>query len=159
MRRALKSGLLAVAIGAAAAVAFLLAAYTLVEGQEGVVTATIKVNPLLVSITVPSSPVAVGEPFTVQATVDNQGESRIQRPTADLWLPDGLEVREVFEVRGPTIHRLGSLRPFGSRDTEWRLTAVETGNFFLMVTASGIDASDGVTVSAESSAKMVVADE
>ncbi len=149
MRRTLKSGLLAVAIGVAAAVALLLAAQTLVEGQEGVVTATIKVNPLLVSLTVPSDPVAVGEPFTVQATVENQGESRIRRPTADLELPAGLE------VRGPTIHRLGMLPPFGSRDTEWLLTAVETGNFFLMVTAEGVDASDRVTVSAESLSKLV----
>lgn len=150
MRRMLKSALPAVARGAAAALALLLAANTLVasEGQEGVVTATIKVNPLLVSLTVPSSPVLVGERFTVLATVENQGESRIRRPAADLELPDGLE------VRGPTIHRLRILPPLGSRDTEWLLTAVKTGNFVLMVTAEGIDASEGVPVSAESGAKV-----
>ena len=152
IRRKLKSGLLAVVIGVTAAIALLLFAYTLVEGQEGVVTATIKINPLLVSLTVSSEPVAVGEPFSVQATVENQGESRIRRPTADLELPAGLE------VRGPTIHRLGLLPPFGSRDTEWLLTAAEPGNFVLMVTASGIDASDGVTVTVESVSKVVEVD-
>ena len=152
IRRKLKSGLLAVAIGVAAALVLLLAVYTSVQGQEGVVTATIKINPLLVSLTVPSEPVAVGEPFSVQATVENQGESRIRRPTADLELPAGLE------VRGPTIHRLGLLPPFGSRDTEWLLTAAEPGNFVLMVTASGIDASDGVTVTVESVSKVVEVD-
>ena len=152
MSRTLRSGLLAAAIGVAAALALLLAANTLVQGQEGVVTATIKINPLLVSLAVPSSPIAVGDDFTVLATVENQGESRIRRPTADLQLPAGLD------VRGPTIHRLGLLPPFSSRSTEWLLTAVQTGSFVLMVTASGIVASDGVTVSVESGAPIVNVD-
>ncbi len=149
MRRTLKSGLLAVAIGVVAALALLLAAHTLVEGQEGVVTATIKVNPLLVSLTVPGEPVLIGEPFTVQANVENLGESRVRRVTATLQLPTGLE------ARGPAIHRLGSLRPFASRSTEWLLTAVEGGSFVLMVTASAIDSSDGISVTSESGAKVL----
>ena len=149
IRRTLRSGLLAVAIGVAAALALLLAANTLVEGQEGVVTATVHVNPLLVSLTVPSEPVAVGERFTVQARVENRGESRIRRVTATLQLPEGLEMRV------PATRSLGSLRPFASRSMEWRLEAGEEGSYVLMVTADGIAASDGATVSAESGANVV----
>ena len=149
IRRTLRSGLLAVAIGVAAALALLLAAHTLVQGQEGVVTATIQINPLLVSLTVPSEPVAVGERFTVQARVENRGESRLRRVTATLHLPTALE------TRGPATRSLGSLRPFASRSREWRLEAVEEGSYVLMVTADGIAASDGATVSAESGANVV----
>ena len=160
MSRTLKSGLLAVAIGVAAALALLLAAHTLVQGQEGVVTATIKVNPLLVSLTVPGEPVLVGEPFTVQATVENQGESRIRRVTATLHLPTGLPLLPPeLEMRGPARRSLGALGPLRSRSTEWRLQAVQEGNFVLMVTASGIDASDGVTVTSESGAPVVTVEQ
>ncbi len=151
MRRTLKSALPAVAIGVTAALALLLAAHTLAasEGQEGVVTATIKVNPLLVSLTVPGEPVAVGQRFTVQARGENRGEGRIRRVTATLQLPAGLE------MRGPATRSLGTLGPLRSRSTEWRLEAVQAGSFVLMVTASGVDASDGTPVSAESGAKVV----
>lgn len=149
IRRTLRSGLLAVAIGVAAALALLLAAHTLVQGQEGVVTATIQINPLLVSLTVPSEPVAVGERFTVQARVENRGESRIRRVTATLQLPEGLEMRV------PATRSLGTLGPLRSRSTQWRLEAVEEGSYVLMVTADGIAASDGATVSAESGANVV----
>ena len=151
IRRPLKSGSVAVAIGVVAALALLLAANTLVasEGQEGVVTATIKVNPLLVSLTVPGEAVAVGERFTVQAHGENQGEGRIRRATATLHLPTGLE------MRGPATRSLGTLGPLGSRSTAWRLQAVEAGSFVLMVTASGTDASDGSSVTSESGAKVV----
>lgn len=152
MRRWWKLGPLAVAVGVAAGLALLLGASGLVfsEGEQGVVTATVKVNPLEVSLTVPASPVAVGEAFTVRATVENQGESRIRRPTATLQLPTA-----ALEVRGPTIHRLRPLEPFGSRSTEWRLTAMETGSFVLMVTASGVDSSDRTLLTAESDARMI----
>ena len=149
IRRTLRSGLLAVAIGVAAALALLLAAHTLVQGQEGVVTATIQINPLLVSLTVPSEPVAIGQSFTVQAHGENQGEGRIRRVTATLHLPTALEMRV------PATRSLGSLRPFASRSREWRLEAVEEGSYVLMVTADGIAASDGATVSAESGANVV----
>lgn len=150
MKRWWKLGPLAVAAGLA-----LLGSSGLVfsEGEQGVVNATVKVNPLGVSLTVPSSPVAVGEEFTVLATVENQGESRIRRLTLDLQLPTA-----ALEVHGRTIHRLGSLRPFGSRNTEWELTAVQSGSFVLMVTAEGFDSSDGVAVSAESGAKVIAVD-
>ena len=71
-------------------------------------------------------------------------------------LPGGLD------VRGPAIHRLGTLRPFGSRSTQWRLEVVEEpveaeepDGFVLMVTASGIDTSDGISVTSVSGAKVV----
>lgn len=147
IRRTLRSGLLAVAIGVAAALALLLAAHTLVQGQEGVVTATVHVNPLLVSLTVPGEPVAIGQSFTVQAHGENQGEGRIRRVTATLQLPEGLEMRV------PATRSLGTLGPLRSRSTQWRLEAIETGSFVLMVTAEGVD--DGSSVSAESGAKVV----
>ena len=149
IRRTLRSGLLAVAIGVVATLALLLAAHTLAasEGQEGVVTATIKVNPLLVSLTVPGEAVLVGERFTVQARVENRGESRLRRVTATLHLPTALE------TRGPATRSLGSIGPFASRSREWRLEAAEAGSYVLLVTAEGID--DGSSVSAESGAKVV----
>ncbi len=153
LRRWWRLGALLLALG----LALMLAAEGLLAAQDqGSVTATVKVNSLLVSLTVPGEPVLVGEPFTVQATVENQGESRIRRVTATLDLPGGLD------VRGPAIHRLGTLRPFGSRSTQGRLEVVEEpgdaevpDGFVLRVTASGIDASDGTSVSAESGAKVV----
>ena len=141
-----KLGALALAVG----LALLLAAEGLLASEgQGSVTATVKVNPLVVSLNISSGSVFVGEQFAVQATVVNLGGSRIRRVTATLHMPDGLE------VRGPTIHRLGSLRPFGSRDTEWRLTALQSGGFVLMVTASGVDASDRTLLTAESDASLI----
>ncbi len=151
MRRTLKSGLLAMAMGVAAGLALLLGAQGLLaaDGEEGVVRGTVKINPLVVSLTVPGEPVSVGERFTVQARVENRGESRIQRVTATLQLPSGLE------MRGPATRPLGTLQPLRSRSREWRLEAAQTGSFVLMVTADGIVASDGATVSAESGARIV----
>lgn len=151
MRRWWKLGPLAVAVGVAAGLALLLGTSGLVfsEGEQGVVSATVKVNPLQVTLLVPTEPISVGEAFTVQATVENQGESRIRRVTATLHVPDGLD------VRGPDTRRLRPLEPLGSRSTEWQLTATQPVGFVLMVTAEGVDASDRVTVSAESGANVI----
>ena len=73
-----KLGVLALAVG----LALLLAAQGLLAAEgQGSVTATVKVHPLVVSLTAPSAPSA-GDTFTVRATGDNLGRSRIRRVTA-----------------------------------------------------------------------------
>ena len=146
-----KLGVLALAVG----LALLLAAEGLLASEgQGSVTATVKVNPLVVSLTAPSE-ASVGEEFTVQATVGNLGSSRIRRVTATIHLPP----TDLLEVRGPDTHRLRPLGPFGSRSTEWQLTALQSGGFVLMVTASGVDASDRTLLTTESDAPLTTESE
>ena len=140
-----KLGVLALAVG----LALLLAAQGLLAAEgQGSVTATVKVNPLVVSLTAPSG-ASAGDEFTVRATVGNLGGSRIRRVTATLQLPAGM-----LDVRGPDTHRLRPLEPFGRRSTEWQLTALESGDFVLMVTASGVDSSDRTLLTTESDAPL-----
>jgi hypothetical protein len=155
MKRWRKLGPLALAVG----LALLAGADGLVasEDQQGVVTATVKVNPLAVSLEVPDEPVSVGQQFVVRAVVENRGRSRIRWLTATLHLDTSNE--SGLLVRGPVTRWLGVLQPLGSRWTEWRLKAVQGGSYVLMASASGVDASDGASLTAESSAKVITLNE
>ena len=155
MRRTLKSGLLAAAIVAAVGLTLLLGAQGLLaaDGEEGVVTATVKINPLQVTLVVPGGPLAVGERFIVQAMVENRGETRIQRVAATLHLDTSSEPG--LRVFGSDTRRLGQLKPFESRTAEWRLQALQVDSYVLMVTVSGIDVSDGAPLTAESDAEVI----
>ncbi len=141
LRQWWRLGALLLALG----LSLMLTAEGLLAAQDqGSVTATVKVNPLEVSLTIVPSTVSVGDQFTVQARVDNLGSSRIRRVTATLQVPGVL-----VDVRRPETKRLRPLEPFGDRFVEWQLTATGPGGFVLMVTASGVDSSDRIALTAE----------
>ena len=116
-----------------------------ISAAEGVITATVTVNPLWVSVSAPSS-VLVGESFQVEATIENRGEAKIEKAVATIILPDGLEL-----VRPPKAERnLGAIPPHKHKTATWQVQAASESGYIIMVSASGEYA--GVIITEDSTA-------
>lgn len=155
MKRWWKLGSLAVAIGVAVGLALLLRPDGLFASgdEQGEVTATVRVSPLVVSLTVPDEPVSRGERFRVWARVENRGQSRIWMTTVTLHLDTSSEPG--LRVYGRSTRPLGVLQPGAGRSRGWWLRGEQEGSYVLMATASGFDWSNRVWVTGESDAKVV----
>ncbi len=99
--------------------------------SEGAITATVTVNPLRVSVLVPSS-VTLGQAFEVEATVENRGGARIQSAAAAIGLPEGLEL-----VKHKTEPRLGTIPGHKGKSIIWQVRAIALGEYVISVSASG----------------------
>jgi len=99
--------------------------------SEGVITATVTVNPLSVSVLAPST-VSVGQTFDVEATVENRGGTRVERASATINLPEGLEL-----VKHKAERTLGAIPPHKGKSITWQVRAIEVGEYVVSVSASG----------------------
>ena len=97
--------------------------------QEGIVSATVRPNPLEVKLTFPSS-VLVGEWFEVEAEVSNQGDITVSRVFATVNLPSGMSVRGLKK-------RLGDLAPSEKKVIKWMVKANKPGNYVVQVEVKG----------------------
>lgn len=112
-----------------------------VLAQTGAVVATVRINPLEVEVTAPSS-VSMGERFKVEAIVKNLGGTKIQKTKVEIFLSSGLS------LKGKSERKLGVILEEDSKATSWRITAKETGIYFISVEVSGIEAETGDLVEA-----------
>jgi len=132
---------------AASLLLFVAAGAGIVHAQSGTVTATVRPNPLEVSVSAPS-PVAVGQWFDISADVSNLGSERIRQTVATLNTPSELQ------VRGNNRKGLGNLGSGQTKIARWQARVNTSGNFVVQVEASGnlageqISASDTQPISA-----------
>lgn len=119
--------------------------------SDGIITATVTVNPLSVSVSAPSS-VAVGQPFDVEATVENHGGAKIERAVASIDLPAGLQL-----ITHKAERTLGVIPSHKRKTITWRVSAVKEGEYIVSVSASGLYA--GVTVSEDGTDAVTVTEE
>ena len=115
------------------------------DAQSGVVTATVRPNPLKVTVSAPQN-VSVGQWFTVSADVSNFGEEIITQTVATLNAPAELKVKNQRK-------NLGNLAAHGTKTVTWQVKASVSGNFIITAQASGkllgepISSSDSTTIS------------
>lgn len=119
----------------------------IVHAQSSVVTATVRPNPLEVSVSAPGT-VVVGKWFEVSADVSNLGSERIGQTVATL------NTLSELQVRGNNRKGLGSLGSGQTKIARWQARANTSGNFVVQVEASGnlageqISSSNSVNISA-----------
>lgn len=118
----------------------------------GSVTATVRINPLVVTVSVPSS-VTVGEHFNVKVTIENHGESKIKRVVATIDLPDGLSLGKSKAEK-----IMGAIPPYKEKTVRWRVSAEKEGTYVILVSASGEDEPTGTLLTAEGSTTIEVAE-
>lgn len=128
---------------------FVAAGTGVVHAQSGVVTATVRPNPLAVVVSVPGT-VVVGQWFDISADVANLGEQNISSTVATVHAPTEVT------IKGPK-KKVGDLAGGQTKTVTWRAKANSSGNFVIQVEASGnlageqIFSSDSVIISAVNS--------
>lgn len=125
---------------------------TLLSGQvraaeEGTVEVSITPNPLAVSVFAPDK-VVEGRHFTVRVQIQNLGDGKIRNTVATIHLDEeGLSLGR----QKPERH-VGAIGPHKVRTVRWRVKAVETGNYIVLVSVLGkgitgdLTAQDSITV-------------
>ena len=98
--------------------------------QGGIVSATVRPNPLEVKLTFPSA-VPVGEWFEVTAEVSNKGDLGISKVSASLDVSSGISVRGKKK-------RLGNLAAGEKKVVKWMIKVRRPGNYVAQVEAKGI---------------------
>lgn len=116
-----------------------------VSAQTASLVATVRLNPLEVEVFAPSF-VRVGEQFRVRATVSNLGGRKIKKTKAAISFSDS-----GLDIRGKSEQKLGVIPVTESKLASWRVTARETGNYVILVEASGIEEETGNLVEASES--------
>ena len=104
-----------------------------------VITASVFLSPLEVRASAPSE-VTTGTVFTIRAIIRNNGDLHLREVTAVIYLPKDLElaVSKADSTRGTVpAHKHATL--------SWKVTALEEGNYIIMVLASGMYAGIVVT--------------
>ena len=129
----------------AAGFLFVAASFSHVYAQSSTVTATVRPNPLKVTISAPQN-VSVRQWFTVSADVSNLGKETITQTVATLNVPAKLKVQHQRR-------NLGNLAAHGTKIVTWQVKANVSGNFIITAEASGklltetISSSDSTTIS------------
>lgn len=114
--------------------------------QSGLVVATVRPNPLEVSISAPSG-VTVGQWFDVSADITNLGQDTITKTIATLNTPTE------FQVKGQR-KKIGNLASHETKTVTWQVKANASGNFVITAEATGnlagetISASDSTLITA-----------
>jgi len=121
------------------------------SASDSIITATVTVNPLVVSVFAPST-VLVGRPFTVKASIENRGESKIEQAVATINLPDGLEL-----AKPKAEQTLGVIPPHRRKTAVWPIRATEGSEYVISVSVSG--QYDGVAIIEESTAAFTVSED
>jgi uncharacterized membrane protein len=111
------------------------------------VFATVRVQPLLIELTVPATPFSTGERVSVEATIHNLGPASLRDITVELRHPDGPLI-----VQRPVRH-IPRLQGMQARSIDWRLCATEVGVYGVLVRVEAMGA-DGPTV-AESETRLL----
>lgn len=120
-----------------------------VYAQSGVVTATVRPNPLEVSVSAPGG-VVVGQWFDINADVANLGDQSITGIEAIIQTPTEVTVKGQKK-------KVGTLAGSQTKTVTWRAKANSSGNFVIQVEASGnlageqISSFDSVLISAVNS--------
>lgn len=119
------------------------------HAQSGVVSATVRPNPLKVSVLAPSS-VVVGQWFDISADVANLGDDPITQTIVTLNSPREIKVKATRE-------KIGNLAAHQTTTVIWQAKANVAGNFIITVEASGkllgepISSSDSAAITAAGS--------
>lgn len=113
----------------AASLLFVTASFGSVYAQSSVVTATVRPNPLVVSVSAPSS-VIVGSWFDISADVANLGDQTITGTTATVNSPTEVTVKSPKK-------KVGNLTASQTKTVTWRAKANSAGTFVIQVDASG----------------------
>jgi len=128
---------------------FVAADFGSAHAQGGVVTATVRPNPLKVSVSAQSS-VTVGQWFDISADVTNLGDLTITSTVATISSSTELT------VKGPK-KKIGNLAGGQTKTVTWRAKANNSGTFIIQVEATGnladeqISSSDSLNISAVAS--------
>lgn len=121
-----------------------------VYAQNGVVTATVRPNPLDVSVSVPSS-VVVGKWFDISADITNLGNQNISSTVVTIHSPTEIT------IKGGQKKKIGNLAGGQTKTVTWPAKANSSGNFVIQVEATGnlageqISSSDSIIISAVNS--------
>jgi len=98
--------------------------------QGGIVSATVRPNPLEVKLTFPSA-VPVGEWVEVTAEVSNKGDLVISKVSASLDVSSGISVRGKKK-------RLGNFSPSEEKVVKWMIKVRRPGNYVAQAEAKGV---------------------
>lgn len=118
--------------------------------QTGTLVATVRINPLEVEVTAPSS-VSLGERFKVEATVKNSGDTKIKKTKIEIFLNSELNLDSGLNLKGNTERKRGVVLAKDSKTAFWWVTAEKTGIYVISVEASGIEEETGDLVEASGS--------
>ncbi len=99
--------------------------------QSTDVTARVTLSPLEVLVSVPFI-AEVDTEFQVKAITQNLGSDRVTKAAATLILPGNWEL-----VSGKAEDNLGTILPHDSKTSSWRVRALKTGNYSLIISVSG----------------------
>lgn len=106
-----------------------------VAHASGVIAATVRPNPLTVTVSSIPSEVAVGRRFAIEALVENQGSGSISDVVATIHYPDPGLILDGDAAQ--------SLEPSTEHGTaRWELVAGKVGNYVIVVVVTGQVASD-----------------
>ena len=118
--------------------------------EEGTIKVGITPNPLAVSVSAPDE-VIKDRHFTVRAEIQNRGDEKIEKAVATIHLSEeGLSLGKRKAEK-----RVGTIPPHKVKTVRWRVKAIETGNYIVLVSVSGtgapgeLTAQDSVTVTVE----------
>lgn len=121
--------------------------------DTGTVTATIRVNPLDITVSATPLELAVGDSFRLNALVQNKGDTRLTNVRASsLFDTSGLR------LRGSSGRNLGSIGPESTKLVRWRFKALESGNYILVVSVEALERETGTLLHAQGSVMVVVVD-
>ena len=100
--------------------------------EEGTVKVGITPNPLTVSVFAPTE-VIQQRHFIVRARIQNLGDEKIKEAVATIHLyKEGLSLG-----RRKAEKHVGTIPPHRVRTVTWAVEAIETGNYFVVVSVSG----------------------
>ncbi len=122
--------------------------------SSSLLTATVRPNPLFVTIDAPAN-VLIGQWFEVSADVLNRGGDAIERSRTTLHAPRDVQVKRKQK-------RIGDLTAGETTTITWQARARNSSTFILLVEATGnlsseeISASDSAVVSATDSFALTV---
>lgn len=121
---------------------FLLVITDLVYAQSAVLTATVRPNPLNISLSAPPS-VNVGQWFDAEVTITNHGGVPVSKASAVMHTPAGVNARGKKK-------RLGSLNP-GQTQVVWQMKLTRSGSkLVILVEVEGV--LNGETITADETA-------
>lgn len=101
-----------------------------VRAQSGVVTATVRPNPLAVVVSAPGTAV-VGQWFDISANITNLGNQNISSTVATVHSPTEVT------IKGGQKKKIGNLAGGQTKTVTWRAKASSSGKFVIQVEASG----------------------
>jgi len=95
------------------------------------IRALVTINPLRVSLTAPTE-AEVGKTFRVEATLSNQGETKIENTRGEIFLPAGLALLK----RNP-VQKVKVIPAKKGKKVVWSVRGEELGNYGILVAATG----------------------